>query len=74
MPREKTDTSHLRDLFWCINIRSTIAVFRQIETVVRCGIASGTLNAGDRLPTVRELSEWLEVNPNTVAKAYATLR
>jgi len=29
--------------------------------------------AGDRLPSVRELSEVLNVNPNTVAKAYRDL-
>jgi GntR family transcriptional regulator len=56
-----------------INIRSSIAVYVQIENQVRFAIASGRLKAGDQLPSVRELSERLEVNPNTVAKAYRDL-
>ena len=73
MPREKTDSSHLRPLFGQVNIHSSVAVFRQIETVVRFAIVSGALKGGDLLPPVRELSEWLEVNPATVTKAYRDL-
>ena len=56
-----------------INIHSSIAVYVQIENQVRFAIASGTLKAGDQLPSVRELSERLELNPNTVAKSYRDL-
>jgi len=56
-----------------INIHSSIAVYVQIENQVRFAIASGKLKAGDQLPSVRELSERLDVNPNTVAKAYRDL-
>lgn len=56
-----------------INIHSSIAVYVQIENQVRFAIASGKLKAGDQLPSVRELSERLEVNPNTVAKSYRDL-
>ena len=73
MARKKTDTSHLRDLLGHINIRSSVAVYVQMENNVRFAIASGKLKAGEQLPTVRELSEWLDVNPNTVAKAYRDL-
>lgn len=56
-----------------VNIRSNVAVYVQIENQVRFAVASGKLKAGDQLPSVRELSERLNINPNTVAKAYRDL-
>lgn len=56
-----------------VDIRSNVAVYLQIENHVQFAIASGKLKAGDQLPSVRELSERLEVNPNTVAKSYRDL-
>lgn len=50
-----------------------VAIYRQIVDQVRHGVATGTLRAGDQLPSVRGLAEHLAVNPNTVAKAYADL-
>jgi GntR family transcriptional regulator len=48
-------------------------VYQQIENHVQFGIASGNLKDGDQLPSVRIVSERLNVNPNTVAKAYRDL-
>lgn len=56
-----------------IDIHSSVAVYVQIENHVQFAIAAGKLKAGDQLPSVRELSERLGVNPNTVAKAYRDL-
>ena len=56
-----------------IDIHSSVAVYMQIENHVQFAIASGRLKPTDQLPSVRELSERLEVNPNTVAKAYRDL-
>lgn len=56
-----------------INIHSEVAVYAQIENEVQFAIAIGGLQASDQLPTVRELSERLDLNPNTVAKAYRDL-
>jgi GntR family transcriptional regulator len=56
-----------------IDIHSSVAVYLQIENHVQFAIASGRLKPGDQLPSVRELSERLKVNPNTVAKAYRDL-
>jgi GntR family transcriptional regulator len=56
-----------------IDIHSSVAVYVQIENHVQFAIASSRLKPGDQLPSVRELSERLEVNPNTVAKAYRDL-
>ncbi len=46
---------------------------RQIMDGVRTKIATGDLEPGDQLPSVRGLAQQLMVNPNTVAKAYAEL-
>jgi len=56
-----------------IDIHSSVAVYVQIENHVQFAISAGRLKADDQLPSVRELSECLEVNPNTVAKAYRDL-
>lgn len=56
-----------------IDIHSSVAVYVQIENHIQFAIASGKLKATDQLPSVRELSERLGVNPNTVAKAYRDL-
>lgn len=56
-----------------IDITSSVPVYVQIENHVQFAIASGKLQPGDQLPSVRELSERLSVNPNTVAKSYRDL-
>lgn len=67
------DEKKLKALLGNINILSGVAVYAQIENAVRFAISSGKLKAEDKLPSVRELSEWLKTNPNTVAKAYRDL-
>lgn len=56
-----------------IEYHSGIPVYRQIVQAVTAGVDSGALGSGDRLPTIRELSRQLKINPNTVAKAYREL-
>ena len=50
-----------------------IPIWRQIEDGILRGIASGALQAGGVVPSVRELAVALRVNPATVAKAYRRL-
>ncbi len=57
-----------------IDVHSTVPVYTQIEKQVQFAIAAGRLRSEDRLPSVRELSERLGINPNTVAKAYRDLQ
>jgi GntR family transcriptional regulator len=52
---------------------SPAPIYQQIVTQVRHAIATGALEAGELLPSVRNLAEQLLINPNTVAKAYADL-
>src|SRR5438128_9228420 len=53
--------------------KSGVPVYRQIQDLIRYAIASGLLNPGEQLPTVRALAVELSVNPNTVIKAYTEL-
>jgi GntR family transcriptional regulator len=53
--------------------KSGIPIYRQIQDQIRYGIASGKLQPGDQLPTVRALAVDLRVHPNTVIKAYTEL-
>lgn len=56
-----------------IDLHSGVPMYRQLIDQVRSGIASGTLTAGDQLPTVRQLAVDLAINPNTVMRAYREL-
>ena len=60
-------------MFENVNIYSSVAVYVQIENLVLFAIASGELKPGDQLPTVHDMAEKLDVNPNTVSKAYRDL-
>jgi GntR family transcriptional regulator len=48
-------------------------IYRQIVDQIRLAVATGALEAGAPLPSVRGLAERLTINPNTVARAYADL-
>src|SRR4029078_9888129 len=53
---------------------SEAPIFEQLAASVRAEVARGSLVAGDRLPSGREVSEALEVNIHTVLHAYQELR
>ena len=56
-----------------IDFRSGLPIYTQIVNQVHAQVASGILEPGDQLPTVRALAEELRVNFNTVARAYRML-
>jgi len=56
-----------------IDFRSGLPIYTQIVNQVQAQVASGILQPGDQLPTVRALAEDLRVNFNTVARAYRIL-
>src|SRR3981189_2593957 len=56
-----------------LDLHSGVPVYRQLIDQVRSGTASGSLTAGDQLPTVRQLAVDLAINPNTVLRAYREL-
>src|SRR5210317_2224876 len=53
--------------------KSGVPFYRQIIDQIRYGVASGELEVGEQLPTVRALAVELKVNLNTVSKAYKEL-
>jgi GntR family transcriptional regulator len=59
---------------WTLEFHSGIPVYKQIMHHVQAAVAAGRMRAGDQLPTIRALHEKLNVNPNTVAKAYRELQ
>lgn len=70
----KNVTSDSKPFFqFRLDLRSGVPVYRQLIDQVRAGIASGSLTAGDQLPTVRQLAVDLAINPNTVLRAYREL-
>jgi len=56
-----------------LEFNSGIPVYRQIMNQICALINSCILNEGDQLPTIRSLTDVLNVNPNTVAKAFREL-
>jgi GntR family transcriptional regulator len=56
-----------------IELKAGIPIYEQVIYAVKKAIAFGQLVPGDRLPSVRNLSQELKINPNTVQKAMARL-
>jgi len=61
------------DLSFTLDPTGGVPFYRQIILQVEMAIADGRLGAGSRLPTVRGLAVDLQINPNTVARAYSEL-
>ena len=56
-----------------INLRLGEPIYEQIVRAVKRAIATGQLEPGFRMPSVRVISGELAVNPNTVQKAISRL-
>jgi GntR family transcriptional regulator len=56
-----------------INFRDHVPIYIQLMEQIKHMIATGELQPGDQLPTVRQLAADLRVNFNTVARAYRLL-
>ena len=56
-----------------VDPRSGVPIYLQIIEQVKRSVALGVLQAGEQLPTVKQLALDLTVNPNTVARAYREL-
>lgn len=60
-------------MFEGIDPRSPTPLYAQIAARIRVAVASGEVQAGDALPSVRALAESLRLNPATVVQAYREL-
>ncbi|HZY66898.1 MAG: GntR family transcriptional regulator [Actinomycetota bacterium] len=57
-----------------VDARSGVPIYVQVVDQVQHAVEVGSLEAGDRLPTVRALAKELTVAPNTIVKAYNELQ
>lgn len=70
---KRSDANSVPAFQFRLDEHSGVPVYRQLIDQVRGGLASGSLTAGDQLPTVRQLAVDLAINPNTVLRAYREL-
>ena len=56
-----------------IDPSSRLPIYRQLRNQFREAVARGKLEPEERLPSVRDLSRTLVVNPNTIARVYTEL-
>lgn len=58
---------------WKVDPKHPTPIYAQLMEAIRHAVATGRLVSGEQLPTVRQLSVDLKINPNTVARAYSEL-
>src|SRR5436309_7767724 len=56
-----------------LNYKSGKPIYLQLVDQIKAAAASGALQTGEALPSIRPLAEELRVNRNTIAKAYSEL-
>ena len=56
-----------------VDLKSRKSIYEQVVDNVKELIVTGVMPAESKLPSVRELSKQLTVNPNTIQKAYREL-
>lgn len=56
-----------------LDLKSRKSIYEQIVDNVKELIIRGILKTDDKIPSVRELSKTLTVNPNTIQKSYREL-
>ena len=56
-----------------IDVNDRTPIYAQLDRGLRAAIATGRLQPGDQLPTVRQLAVELRVNANTVGRVYGEL-
>jgi GntR family transcriptional regulator len=61
------------NLQFTLDPKSGVPFYKQIILQIEMAIAGGRLMPGSKLPTVRSLAVELQINPNTVARAYSEL-
>src|ERR671937_242282 len=71
--REEPAAEALIEALKTLRADDNAPVYIQIERCIRMGVADGTFQPGDHLPSVRDLARQLGLSPNTVGRAYADL-
>ena len=60
-------------LHYQIDPGRAVPAYRQLMEQVQYNVASGWVESGEKLPSIRELARYLGVNPSTIVKAYSEL-
>ncbi|MFK8113865.1 MAG: GntR family transcriptional regulator, partial [Rubripirellula sp.] len=61
-------------MFFSIDPSGDVPIYEQIVRQVKLAVADGVLVGGQMVPSVRQLSKELAINPNTIARAYQQLQ
>jgi GntR family transcriptional regulator len=61
-------------MFFSIDVSNGVPIYEQLVRQVKFAVADGVLVPGQMVPSVRQLSNDLAVNPNTIARAYLQLQ
>jgi GntR family transcriptional regulator len=61
-------------MFFSIDPSGDVPIYEQIVRQVKLAVADGLLIGGQMVPSVRQLSKSLAINPNTIARAYQELQ
>ena len=56
-----------------LDLKSRKSIYEQVMDQLKEQVMTGQMATGEKLPSVRELSKSITVNPNTVQKAYREL-
>lgn len=56
-----------------MDFNENLPIYIQIMNLLKSKMVSGEISGGDKLPSVREFSKELKVNPNTIQRAYQEL-
>ena len=60
-------------LTFSLDPKSGVPYYKQIILQIEMAVSDNRITKGDQLPTVRSLAVDLQINPNTVARAYNEL-
>ena len=61
-------------MLFALNHATDRPIYAQIGDRIKFAVVAGVLKPGELIPSVRDLSKQLVVNPNTVARAYRDLQ
>ncbi len=56
-----------------VDVKSALPVYEQVKRAIKRAILSGRLAEGQKLMSLRELAQKLQINPNTIIKIYTQL-
>ena len=56
-----------------MDFNNTAPIFVQVMDYIKVQVATGHFTSGQKIPSIRDMSQNLKLNPNTVGRAYQEL-